>query len=374
MRSVDALIVGGGPAGAAAAITLAERGRAVLVVERSDFAGPRVGETLPPAANPLLARLGVLDALEGDGHLRCPGTASAWGSDAVYHEDTLFDPDGDGWHLDRAQFDGALARRAVQAGADVATNTEVRSCRRNGPGWAAEIGGSRGNERLRARALIDAAGRTAWPGRPFGRRSFDRLVALVGAFSREDRSQPDRRTWTESARDGWWYASALPDGGLVAAYFTDSDLVSAGADQRQRHWDALLQDARSTRDRLGGMRQRGELRVVPASSGLAYPLAAGAWFAVGDAAHTLDPLSSQGIVWALTSGIEAAEALLGPNPDEAAESYAARLALRYHDYLDTRRMIYSRERRWPDSVFWMRRTPRAAQDVATWKGRSFRVG
>src|SRR6266404_1124292 len=116
-RQIEFLVIGGGPAGSAAALELAKRGREVLVVERSDNRTPRVGETLPSAMNPILARLGLNTEPVPFGQLRCPGTVSIWGSDIPYFNDSLFDPDGDGVHLDRASFDAALVRRAEAAGA-----------------------------------------------------------------------------------------------------------------------------------------------------------------------------------------------------------------------------------------------------------------
>jgi flavin-dependent dehydrogenase len=46
----DVVILGGGAAGSAAAIQLAQRGFEVALLERSRYGGRRVGETLPPEA------------------------------------------------------------------------------------------------------------------------------------------------------------------------------------------------------------------------------------------------------------------------------------------------------------------------------------
>src|SRR5262245_8367439 len=62
MQSFDALVIGGGPAGAAAAILLAEAGWSVALVEQKVFPRRKVcGEYLSATNWPLLARLGIGD-------------------------------------------------------------------------------------------------------------------------------------------------------------------------------------------------------------------------------------------------------------------------------------------------------------------------
>ena len=50
----DVVVIGGGPAGAAAALSLAHMGRSVAMLERSCYEAPRIGETVPPSIQPLL--------------------------------------------------------------------------------------------------------------------------------------------------------------------------------------------------------------------------------------------------------------------------------------------------------------------------------
>src|SRR5687767_13155715 len=59
-RVFDALVIGGGPAGSASAILLAQNGWAVALVERMEFPRAKVcGEYLSASNLPLLDRLGI---------------------------------------------------------------------------------------------------------------------------------------------------------------------------------------------------------------------------------------------------------------------------------------------------------------------------
>src|SRR5258706_13570090 len=100
----DALIVGAGPAGATAALNLAPTRRVALVDSRA-VATPRIGESLPAAARRLFSDMGLLDSFEREGHSPCYGNRFFWGGLAPEESDSLRNPDGPGWHLDRARFE-----------------------------------------------------------------------------------------------------------------------------------------------------------------------------------------------------------------------------------------------------------------------------
>ena len=70
----DVIVVGAGPAGAASAILLAERGFDVVVLDRAAFPRPKLcGEYLSPEAARVLDRLGVLKLLDAAGAVPLAG-------------------------------------------------------------------------------------------------------------------------------------------------------------------------------------------------------------------------------------------------------------------------------------------------------------
>jgi len=86
------------------------------------------------------------------------------------------------------------------------------------------------------------------------------------------------------------------------------------------------------------------------------------WVAIGDAATTFDPLSSQGIAKAVEQGTAVASAIsqsLNGNVSALAE-YADDVCARYAAYAAERAGYYRLEQRWSDSEFWRSRQQLAA--------------
>jgi len=103
--SYDVVILGGGPAGSATALGLKRSDATcrVALIEKTDYSGLRIGETLPPPARQPLTELGVWDAFLRRSPLESPGTRAAWGSARCHENEFIFSPYGRGWHLDLRQ-------------------------------------------------------------------------------------------------------------------------------------------------------------------------------------------------------------------------------------------------------------------------------
>lgn len=357
----DVVVAGGGPSGTAAAIALAHAGARVVLLERSEYATMRYGETLPPRARLLLLRLGVWEAFLRQGHAPSPATVSVWGEDAPHETHFICNPHGHGWHLDRRRLDEGLAVAAEEAGVRVRRGARVVSCQPCGAvPWRVEFTGAGGGGSVEADFFIDATGRPSGLARAqrVRRVSHDRLVGIVCAFSDPCRTRDgDRRTLVEAVASGWWYSARLPDSRVVAAYMTDTDLVSTPKRRVRAHYQQLLNDAPHTRTRLNSLTAEAEMVVMPANSSRLERVTGTNWLAVGDAAMAVDPLSSQGIYRALESGIAAAEAIASNAAEKAhaIQQYERRVRLAFDAYLRKRLTYYRSETRWPQSVFWTRR-------------------
>jgi flavin-dependent dehydrogenase len=331
------------------------------LLERSNYDQVRIGETLPPIARVPLTGLGVWGSFVEQGHAPSPATVAAWGQPELEENHFIFNPHGHGWHLDRQRFDEMLAAAASEAGADVHRGARMTACQPNDSGgWRVEYTCAGIAHQLQAGFLVDATGRAALLARQQGAKRIrcDRLAAVIGMFTVLERdSEQDYRTLVESAAEGWWYSARLPQSQLVVAYMTDADLLPQGQTALHEHWQTQLEKTEHTRLQVNALSLEKPLRLAAAGSELLDRMGGQNWLAVGDAAVSFDPLSSQGIYLALKNGLLAAEAITEFQHGSRTKMDELSLWLRksFQQYWQTRLAHYAREQRWRDSPFWQRR-------------------
>lgn len=360
IRDVDVAILGGGPAGAAIALGLLKCGYSTVVIERSDYRGARIGETLPPAIRPLLVSLGTWDRFLADKHAPSFGIRSAWGGDELHDNDFIFSPYGTGWHVDRGRFDSMLVCCAEDLGTTIYRDARLLSFENNSRNWRIKITHGDHQHCLSTKFLVDATGRASCAALKHGARriTWDRLIGVVSFFSLPSHeSALDSSTLIEAGEDGWWYSAALPDSRLVVAYMTDADLYAGGRKESSNYLLRQLLRTTHTKSRVGDYVLSLGPYIVSANSSRLDRVANGNWLAVGDAAMAFDPLSGQGVYKALQFALRAAKSiqdfLAGNN--SALRDYAVEVEKDFNTYLLTRRTFYTREKRWPHSIFWQRR-------------------
>lgn len=374
-RDCDLVVAGGGPAGAVAALTAARCGLDVVLAEASpldaDAGSPlAVGESLPPAARPLLEALGLLHLLEDGTHLASWGNRSAWGTAEVRTTDFIRDARGQhGWHLDRQEFDAALRREAKAAGVKVLGEHRVRQAHSSDAGedrWTVELQVPYGRTRtLRPAYVVDATGRAAavarrlapnpkaeHPAKP------QRQIALPVLFTTDSETDQDARTLVESVPDGWWYSALLPERRRMVILFTDADLVRP-TERRVADLERRLSQTVHLSRQLdeGGWQAERTLRPHAADAAQHRPMAGPGWLAVGDAAVAFDPLASQGLFHALYCGLKAGPAVAAAlnGSDESVAELALRLDEVFRQHRRQCKLHYLAERRFADRPYWQRR-------------------
>lgn len=364
----DVVILGGGPAGCATALALRQRGvSGVLVAESGHYEADRVGESIPPDTRLLLQELGLWEDFLNEKHDPCLGSCSSWGNSELGYNDFLFNPYGNGWHLDRRRFNAFLANKGAQGGAEVCTGTRFKNGERLGnDGFRLQLSTDDGaTQTVDARFVVDATGMRAvfaWS-RGAKKQFLDLLICVYGFFELPEASAFSRMTMLEAVEYGWWYAAKLPNRRLAAAVASDSAFIKNAGLRKQHHWLAGLAETRHVADLLADCRFiEDSLLVCPTPSFLLDRVAGDRWLAVGDAASAYDPIAAQGIHKSLSDGLQAAEVIVAFLGGDAKplDAYRSSVATRFEHYLNVRNYFYGLEKRWPDSPFWKRRYQRTA--------------
>ncbi len=300
-RRWDAVVVGAGPAGSVAALALARRGLAVLLVDRAAFPRWKVcGCCLNGAALAALgaAGLGGLPSACGARRLEAIHLSAGGRSARVAL--------GRGVALSREAFDAALVRAAVAAGAAFLPRTAATLGGLAGDARAVTLESEAESVATRAAVVIAADG---LGGRLLGRAGLGSAPAAegsrVGAGAVVDDGGIFFRPGTvymACGSGGYAGMVRLEDGRLdVAAAL---DVARVRADQGPGRAVARLLGeagwpAPSGLDRV-------TWRGTPPLTRQARCLAAGRVFVAGDAAGYVEPFTGEGIARALAAGLAVA--------------------------------------------------------------------
>ena len=353
--SFDVAIAGGGPGGSATALSLLSHAPSlsVVLIEGTRYDSYRVGETLPPPSRAILENLGVWDSFKSQQHREAHGTSAAWGGPLPHDNDFFLLPANIGWHLDRAAFDAMLASEAQGRGATLLLGTRVRDPRRTAEGWRLTLSNG---DAIAARFIVDATGGAALARRCGARFvEADRLVGIAAFF---DHCNGNPRTLVEAFEHGWWYTAGLPNSRRIVVCMSDADVARRLRMHETEEWRRTLATMPNVGTTVGESEVAETVIIRSASSRRLEPVMGDDWLAVGDAASRFDPLSSQGIVKALRSGIFASYAIgdwLERGNDTGLKRYSRYVSEEFKSYTEVRKKYYREEQRWPASEFWRRR-------------------
>lgn len=359
--TAEVAVVGGGPAGLATAIALANEQIPVIVIERSNYDQPRVGEHLTPEGVGCLQQLGLWTQQFIAQHQLCYGVRSVWGEAEIAHSDYVFHPYGCGINLSRPAFDITLADLAQQKGAHILLQSKFRRAQREEEKWRIVLETPEGTQNIRAKFIVDASGRQLVLAKRQGQTAHiqDQLIGMVCYLqTRNEANLPSEDTLLlESCEFGWWYFAQLKNNRGVCLHLTDSDLLCPGKNGHQRTWHERLQSTIYFQDLLSRYHFAEKILIKSARSHCLNQITGEGWLAVGDAAMSFDPLSSMGITKGIKSGMMAGQAIAQSFRGDRnfINQYEVDRTREFNQYLKMRFDYYQIENRWPSSTFWKRR-------------------
>jgi geranylgeranyl reductase family protein len=313
----EVIVVGGGPAGAAAAFHLAHRGRRVILLEaqspgRAKACGGGMAASvqrwfpfeLAPAVDQVIRRVRFTWCLEDPVIAELPGDAPFW-------------------IVRRSVLDAYLAEQAVGAGCELRHGCRAERIERRSDGlWEVTVAGG---GVLRSAAVVIADGSSSPFAAPLGLGpSRPRFAATVSVEVQAEPDPPDMARfefglvhhgfcWVFPRRGGY----SIGVGTFVGQQEADSEAVLA----------SLLPSLGLPEG--AGERRRGQLRIWNGH----HPLHGDGLVAVGDAASLCDPFLAEGLRPSLLSGCEAAAALDRwlAGEDRALETYSQRMRQEWGD-------------------------------------------
>lgn len=396
-ESYDVAIVGGGPAGSAAARLLASWGRHVVVLTRPE-SQTTLAVSLPPSCRKLFAELGVLSDVDAAGFFPGRGNTVWWGGGEARSEP--FAEGMTGYQVVSRDLDRLLLGLAEEVGATVIRDAIVRRVDLPEAGAGAseleygqagtteepkgvfltssvayKLAAGAGEEArgdVRARIVLDCSGRSGVVARE-GLRVHEesaKTVALAGAWRRDGGWELDDETHTlvESYEDGW--AWSVPVSAAVR-YFTVmvdprvTGLTRTKSEGPDEQLDAMYRAELAKTRHLKQLVEKAVIEVPPfgcdASLYCASRYAGPGFLLVGDAASFIDPLSSYGVKKALASAWMAAVVSNTCLSDPAMEGAALEL------YVAREQEVWERYRRQSAEFF---EAAAADHDHPFWTGRA----
>ena len=313
MEHFDVAIIGAGPAGSSAAIALARKGYSVALLDKQQFPREKLcGDFLNPISWPLLRELEIDGAV-----LSCPHEkvtrfrfTSFSGEEAEVPLPTSKDGTIFGLGLRRFDLDYLLLTKAKGEGARDFQNCKLKELRRESPSWLLRFDRAGVIDELRASVLIGADGRNSWVGHHLGMTSGAAMQGRAIGFQLRLKSSNSLAGKVEIHLFPGGYAGLVGLDGNTLNLCLAIDKIRL---QHHRSLDRLLRFGLSSNPRLETMLRRSEIAGQARS---VYPV----YFSprrsygdrvllTGDAARVNEPVTGEGIYFALKSGELAARAI-----------------------------------------------------------------
>lgn len=366
----DVVIIGAGIAGCTCAYLLHEKGISVQLVESQHRrnTGYSFSESIPPIG---LQNLNAVfgERLELKKKAVFKKAISFWGASLPETKSFSLGIPSCALRVNRNDLVDELRDIVSNVGVEVQFNAKTHIERGyvqpKDSMWHLSITDADGQKtQILTPTLIDATGRSRAVTRNFTRVDhYDRLYATAATILDPNGMTSlleSNLSVVEAVHDGWWYATSSLEASTRLIRFTDHSGVASSKPPIDANFAERLGETRFLREQLTLQ----EARMVSierhgsASTTRLRNFSGLGWMAIGDAAATLDPLSSSGITTALSDAKRAVEAICDATLYDATyDAYQRAKTAEFEAYLNTREAMYTSESRWRNQPFWQLRRP-----------------
>lgn len=328
----DVLVLGGGPAGATAALVLAREGRRVLLLERSTFPRFHIGESFLPRNLGLIKELGLEPELRKIPQVEKRGAEFVLGhgreeASLFWFSDIFTQGETSAFNLERAPFDAMLLDAARQAGAEVREGCAVRKILRLEDGRVEAMTDS---GKVSARFLIDASGQSTLVGKHLGTRKVlpgHRKVSYFGHFENVARRKRPEGGFVVIAMtdEGWFWLIPIDETRTSVGVVLDVEQAKQLSLPPEKMLQWAIERCPAVRARMASAVLVGEVHAMADFSYRCSPYAGPGYFLVGDAAVFVDPIFSTGVCLGMMSAVQAVRGiqaiLRGASPAKVRRDY-----------------------------------------------------
>jgi flavin-dependent dehydrogenase len=313
----EVVIIGGGLAGSAAAITLARAGRDVLLLERTREPHDKVcGEFLSQEALHSLRSLGLDPASLGARKVEAVRLADS-------HRVTTSPLPFEAMSLTRRSLDEALLQRAMQCGATVLRGKRVLCTRKEADGWIVE---PKNSTPFQAKTVFLASGKHDILGHSRPRGVQADMVGFKMYFTLDPQQAAELSGHVELMlfRGGYAGLQLVEDGSANLGWIIHKSKLQALTGERPNLLSAMQNDCPQLAERLRGAKPVLEkmLAISPIPYGYVRRDPADGHWSLGDQAAVIPSFTGDGMSIALHSGQLAAAMYLA---GDSVQAYQQRL-------------------------------------------------
>jgi flavin-dependent dehydrogenase len=320
----DVLIIGGGPAGASAAMFLAREGIKPIIVEAETFPRYHIGESMTGAGGQVLRDLGLGPEMYRRKHPTKQGVKvygqnanSVWFVPVMGRDEEWKLFDFETWQVRRSDFDKMMLDEAVSRGATVIPGRALEPLRNgNGAvrGARVRMADSATVEDIESEVLLDCSGASTWLASSGGITgpkyvgAYDKQIAIFSQVANTIRGDPGMKR--EGHKDNtlifyqkkYYWAWFIP---------IDDEVVSVGIvcpsayfmEKRETKRDFLMRELRELHPelsrRIPEIKLVEDVHVIPNYSYQVNAFCGKGFICVGDSHRFIDPIFSFGLTVAM---------------------------------------------------------------------------
>lgn len=323
--SYDAVVIGGGPAGATVSALLAEQGHSVLVLERDNIPRFHVGESLIPETYWPLQRLGLIDQLKASAYPKkfsVQFISDGWKESAPFYFDE-HDPheSSQTWQVERADFDLMLINNAIDKGATVRSYAHVTEVLFEGDTATGvrvklQSGDDSESKVIQSKVIIDCSGTSSFLSNRLKLRQPDPILQKAtiwtywkGAYRGPGKDEGATLIMQTEGKNSWfWYIPLRDDIVSVGCTGSLKYMFPKGA-TAESTYERELERCPALQKRLEGAERCMDFNTTKDYSYRSSQAAGPGWVLCGDAFSFIDPVYSSGVYLALKGGEMVADAV-----------------------------------------------------------------